>query len=127
MPQGGQKIYHQNYNGKAYGNQAWCCIRRGSRRAVIRETSDPGDVIILLGGRTGRDGCGGPPDLSKSIQKNPLKPAVQGAEGNPPTEKRYKDFSEEERSQPSDPRNVMTLAQAESLLPLEELADGLKG
>ena len=29
------------------------------RRAVIRETSDPDDIIILLGGRTGRDGCGG--------------------------------------------------------------------
>ena len=29
------------------------------RKNVIRETSDPGDVIILLGGRTGRDGIGG--------------------------------------------------------------------
>ena len=29
------------------------------RKNVIRENSDPGDIIILLGGRTGRDGCGG--------------------------------------------------------------------
>ena len=29
------------------------------RRNVIRENSDPDDIIILLGGRTGRDGCGG--------------------------------------------------------------------
>ena len=35
------------------------------RRAVIRETSDPGDIIILLGGRTGRDGCGGATGSSK--------------------------------------------------------------
>ena len=32
---------------------------------VIRETSDPGDIIILLGGRTGRDGCGGATGSSK--------------------------------------------------------------
>ena len=35
------------------------------RRAVIRENSDPGDIIILLGGRTGRDGCGGATGSSK--------------------------------------------------------------
>ena len=29
------------------------------RKSVMRETSDPGNIIILLGGRTGRDGCGG--------------------------------------------------------------------
>ena len=33
---------------------------------VIRETSDPGDIIILLGGRTGRDGCGGATGSSKA-------------------------------------------------------------
>ncbi len=36
------------------------------RRAVKRLTSDPGDVIILLGGRTGRDGCGGATGSSKA-------------------------------------------------------------
>ena len=35
------------------------------RKNVIRETSDPGDLIILLGGRTGRDGCGGATGSSK--------------------------------------------------------------
>ena len=35
------------------------------RKNVIRETSDPGDVIILLGGRTGRDGIGGATGSSK--------------------------------------------------------------
>ena len=35
------------------------------RKNVIRENSDPGDIIILLGGRTGRDGCGGATGSSK--------------------------------------------------------------
>ena len=35
------------------------------RRAVQRLTSDPGDIIVLLGGRTGRDGCGGATGSSK--------------------------------------------------------------
>ena len=35
------------------------------RRAVQRLTSDPGDIIILLGGRTGRDGIGGATDVYK--------------------------------------------------------------
>ena len=35
------------------------------RANVIRETSDPGDIIILLGGRTGRDGIGGATGSSK--------------------------------------------------------------
>ena len=35
------------------------------RKNVIRENSDPDDVIILLGGRTGRDGCGGATGSSK--------------------------------------------------------------
>ncbi len=41
----------------------WVQLRR---RAVIRENSDPGDIIILLGGRTGRDGCGGATGSSKA-------------------------------------------------------------
>ena len=41
------------------------CLGAAPRRAVIRENSDPGDIIILLGGRTGRDGCGGATGSSK--------------------------------------------------------------
>ena len=52
-------------------------IGSGSRRAVIRENSDPGDIIILLGGRTGRDGCGGATGSSKCIQKSRSKHAVR--------------------------------------------------
>ncbi|MCD8365073.1 MAG: phosphoribosylformylglycinamidine synthase, partial [Clostridiales bacterium] len=57
--------------------------------AVQRLTSDPGDVIILLGGRTGRDGCGGATGSSKA--HNTASIDTCGAEvqkGNPPTERK---------------------------------------
>ena len=47
------------------------------RNAVKRENSDPGDIIILLGGRTGRDGTGGATGSSRYIQRHPLRYAVQ--------------------------------------------------
>ena len=59
------------------------------RRAVIRENSDPGDIIILLGGRTGRDGCGGATGSSKVHTEESIETC--GAEvqkGNAPTERK---------------------------------------
>ena len=59
------------------------------RRNVIRETSDPGDIIILLGGRTGRDGCGGATGSSKVHTDTSIETC--GAEvqkGNAPTERK---------------------------------------
>ena len=59
------------------------------RRAVIRENSDPGDIIILLGGRTGRDGIGGATGSSKVHTEASIE--VCGAEvqkGNAPTERK---------------------------------------
>ena len=59
------------------------------RRAVQRLTSDPGDIIIYLGGRTGRDGIGGATGSSKA--HNTESTAVCGAEvqkGNAPTERK---------------------------------------
>ncbi|MBR1692106.1 MAG: phosphoribosylformylglycinamidine synthase, partial [Lachnospiraceae bacterium] len=59
------------------------------RANVIRETSDPGDVIILLGGRTGRDGCGGATGSSKVHTETSIETC--GAEvqkGNAPTERK---------------------------------------
>ncbi len=56
---------------------------------VIRENSDPGDIIILLGGRTGRDGCGGATGSSKVHTEESIETC--GAEvqkGNPPTERK---------------------------------------
>lgn len=59
------------------------------RKNVIRETSDPGDIIILLGGRTGRDGCGGATGSSKVHTEESIETC--GAEvqkGNAPTERK---------------------------------------
>ncbi|MBO4337497.1 MAG: phosphoribosylformylglycinamidine synthase, partial [Lachnospiraceae bacterium] len=59
------------------------------RKNVIRETSDPGDLIILLGGRTGRDGCGGATGSSKVHTTSSIETC--GAEvqkGNAPTERK---------------------------------------
>ena len=59
------------------------------RKDVIRETSDPGDMIILLGGRTGRDGIGGATGSSKVHTEASIE--VCGAEvqkGNAPTERK---------------------------------------
>ena len=64
----------------------WVRLRR---RAVIRENSDPGDIIILLGGRTGRDGIGGATGSSKVHTEASIE--VCGAEvqkGNAPTERK---------------------------------------
>ena len=52
-----KEIYHPNYVAKRM--EIGAVLGAAPRRAVIRKTSDPGDIIILLGGRTGRDGCGG--------------------------------------------------------------------
>ena len=59
------------------------------RRAVQRLNSDPGDIIILLGGRTGRDGCGGATGSSKIHTEQSIESC--GAEvqkGNAPTERK---------------------------------------
>ena len=59
------------------------------RKNVVREVPEAGDVIILLGGRTGRDGCGGATGSSKEHTEESL--ATCGAEvqkGNAPTERK---------------------------------------
>ena len=56
---------------------------------VVREEPAPGDVIVLLGGRTGRDGCGGATGSSKAHTSESIDTC--GAEvqkGNPPTERK---------------------------------------
>ena len=88
------------------------------RRAVIRENSDPGDIIILLGGRTGRDGIGGATGSSKVHTEASIE--VCGAEvqkGNAPTERKIQRECSAEKKSAISSRNVMTLVQAVFLLP----------
>ena len=58
-----KEIYHPNYVAKRM--EIGAVMGAAPRRAVKRENSDPGDIIILLGGRTGRDGIGGATGSSK--------------------------------------------------------------
>ena len=62
-----KEIYHPDYVAKRM--EIGAVLGAAPRRAVIRENSDPGDIIILLGGRTGRDGCGGATGSSKSAYR----------------------------------------------------------
>ncbi len=82
-----KEIYHPDYVAKRM--EIGAVMGAAPRRAVIRETSDPGDVIILLGGRTGRDGCGGATGSSKVHTEASIETC--GAEvqkGNAPTERK---------------------------------------
>ena len=82
-----KEIYHPGYVAKRM--EIGAVMGAAPRKAVQRLTSDPGDVIVLLGGRTGRDGIGGATGSSKA--HNTESTAVCGAEvqkGNAPTERK---------------------------------------
>ena len=82
-----KEIYHPDYVAKRM--EIGAVMGAAPRRAVQRLNSDPGDKIILLGGRTGRDGIGGATGSSKA--HNTESTSVCGAEvqkGNPPTERK---------------------------------------
>ena len=82
-----KEIYHPNYAAKRM--EIGAVMGAAPRRAVQRLNSDPGDIIVLLGGRTGRDGCGGATGSSKVHTEESIETC--GAEvqkGNPPTERK---------------------------------------
>ncbi|MED9905037.1 MAG: phosphoribosylformylglycinamidine synthase [Lachnospiraceae bacterium] len=82
-----KEIYHPSYVAKRM--EIGAVMGAAPRKNVIRETSDPGDIIILLGGRTGRDGCGGATGSSKVHTDTSIETC--GAEvqkGNAPTERK---------------------------------------
>lgn len=82
-----KEIYHPDYVAKRM--EIGAVMGAAPRRNVVRGTSDPGDGIILLGGRTGRDGCGGATGSSKVHTEQSLSSC--GAEvqkGNAPTERK---------------------------------------
>ena len=82
-----KEIYHPNYVAKRM--EIGAVMGAAPRKNVLRATSDPGDIVILLGGRTGRDGCGGATGSSKAHTVKSIE--VCGAEvqkGNAPTERK---------------------------------------
>lgn len=91
-----EEIYHPNYVAKRL--EIGAVIAATPRKNVVRETSDPGDIIVLLGGRTGRDGCGGATGSSKEHTEESIHTC--GAEvqkGNPPTERKIQRLFRKEK------------------------------
>lgn len=81
------ELYHEGYAAKRM--EIGAVIAAAPERNVRRECPEPGDVVILLGGRTGRDGCGGATGSSKSHTLSSL--VTCGAEvqkGNAPEERK---------------------------------------
>ncbi|WRS26525.1 phosphoribosylformylglycinamidine synthase [Oscillospiraceae bacterium MB08-C2-2] len=81
------ELYHPGYQAKRM--EIGAVIGAAPRANVVRLVPEPGDVVILLGGRTGRDGCGGATGSSKSHTADSLESC--GAEvqkGNPPEERK---------------------------------------
>ena len=81
------EVYHPGYAAKRL--EIGAVLGAAPRANVRRETPAPGDAIVLLGGRTGRDGIGGATGSSKSHERSSLETC--GAEvqkGNAPTERK---------------------------------------
>ena len=81
------ELYDKGYVAKRM--EIGAVIGASPKENVIREVPAPDDVIVLLGGRTGRDGCGGATGSSKAHTLSSIETC--GAEvqkGNPPTERK---------------------------------------
>ena len=82
-----KELYHPGYVAKRM--EIGAVMGAAPRKNVIRETSDPGDIIILLGGRTGRDGIGGATGSSKVHTEASIEVcSAEVQKGNPPTERK---------------------------------------
>lgn len=81
------EVYHPNYVAKRM--EVGAVIAAAPKENVIREEPQSGDIVILLGGRTGRDGVGGATGSSKEHTEDSINEC--GAEvqkGNAPTERK---------------------------------------
>ncbi len=81
------EIYDYGYTAKRM--EIGAVVGASPKKNVVRGVPQPGDVVVLLGGRTGRDGCGGATGSSKAHNSSSLETC--GAEvqkGNPPTERK---------------------------------------
>ncbi len=81
------EIYHDNYVAKRM--EIGAVVGAVKKENVRRETPKKGDIIILVGGRTGRDGCGGATGSSKEhTEESILTCGAEVQKGNPPTERK---------------------------------------
>lgn len=81
------EVYHENFVAKRM--EVGAVIAAAPKCNVVREVPAVGDIVVLVGGKTGRDGCGGATGSSKEHTEESL--ASCGAEvqkGNAPTERK---------------------------------------
>jgi len=118
------ELYHPGYVAKRLETGAVVAAAPASN--VVRERPSPGDVIVLLGGKTGRDGIGGATGSSKSHSSQSLETC--GAEvqkGNAPEERKLQRLFR-------DPRATRLIKRCNDFgaggvsVAIGELADGLE-
>ena len=80
------EVYHPNFVAKRM--EIGAVVAAGPRENVVRETPAPGDVIVLVGGRTGRDGIGGATGSSKEHTETALQNSAEVQKGDAPTERK---------------------------------------
>ena len=81
------EVYHPGYIAKHL--ECGVVVAAAPAENVVRERPQPGDVVILLGGRTGRDGIGGATGSSKSHNRQSLTTmASEVQKGNAPEERK---------------------------------------
>lgn len=91
------ELYDEGYLAKRM--EIGAVVAASPKKNVRREVPAPGDIIILLGGRTGRDGCGGATGSSKAHDTSSIETC--GAEvqkGNPPTERKLQRLFKKEEA-----------------------------
>ncbi|MCI8979705.1 MAG: phosphoribosylformylglycinamidine synthase [Clostridia bacterium] len=91
-----QEIYHEGYVAKRM--EIGAVIGAAPKKNVIREVPSAGDLIVLLGGRTGRDGIGGATGSSKAHdEKSVLTCGSEVQKGNPPVERKIQRLFRDEK------------------------------
>ncbi len=80
------EIYHPGYVAKRL--EIGAVVAAAPRSQVVRGTPAPGDVILLIGGRTGRDGVGGATGSSKEHTDTALENSAEVQKGDAPTERK---------------------------------------
>ncbi|MCM1496925.1 MAG: phosphoribosylformylglycinamidine synthase [Clostridium sp.] len=81
------EVYHPNYVAKRM--EIGAVVAAAPKKNVKRLTSNPGNVIVLIGGRTGRDGIGGATGSSKKHTTQSIDTCGSEVQkGNPPTERK---------------------------------------
>lgn len=80
------EIYHPGYVAKRM--EIGAVVAAGKKCDVVRGMPVPGDIIVLVGGRTGRDGIGGATGSSKEHTEKALENCAEVQKGDAPTERK---------------------------------------